>query len=257
MPDRKPTKQFKFPEDFMRVDFGERIGYADLVIEQHGYRMWYEPMIWCPCISIITTGGFSIEKGTGQPNPACPKCKGTGRIYLDGKETKGLVFGLNRRVLEFLRQLGRVEAGTYMATIHSEITVNYFDRFYLIDVELPITELFIASPDKKFILSHNPVKILKIFIHIPDLNNPENSQVEEITVNDYLMDYDNAILEITKDLPEQYSLSVKYLGSPWFYVNELLHFYRMQYVKEHLDKEYKSKLPTQVVCKRGDLIKTG
>lgn len=255
-PPRTPQIKFKFPREFMRVDFGERIGYADLIIEQHGYKIWYEKMIFCPCISLISVSGFNVEGGIGQPNPACPKCKGTGRIYLDGRSSLALLFSLNRKVLEYLKQIGRVDVGTVMATFHSDITCDYLDRFYLIDAEIPVNELFNKSADNTYYLQHNPVKVLYCFIYYPNLTNPENSIVEQLTKDDYLVNYDDNILTITKNITaEKYTISVKYIGRPWFYVVDVLHFYRSQIVSEHLDKDYVVKLPQQAICKRGDLIK--
>jgi hypothetical protein len=255
-PQRIPDKVITFPENFMNLDFGERIGYADLIIRQHGYRLIYEKMVFCPCISLVTSQGFSIEGGMGQPNPSCPKCQGTGRIYQEGVESMGIISALNRRVLEYLRHVGRVDVGTYMATLHSELTVDYLDRFYLIDVEIPINELFSNSIDNTYHLAHNPVKVEFVYLYAPNKENPAESIVEQLSPSDWIVDYNTDTLEIRKaNLPPVYNLSVKYLGRPWFYVTDLIHFYRMQYVSEHFDRKYKVKLPQSVICRRGDLFK--
>lgn len=246
----------KFIKGFANPDLGDFISMFDNAIENQGYSIEYQEHMICPCVSLNTVSGFTIEGGIGSPNPVCPQCKGYGKLYVNSQYAKALVYSITQNIREFTDG-GKVEIGTVMITPKSEIKLNYFDRFRLIDEEMVVNELFKNTPDNVYILNHNPLTIKKIYMYIPNLNNPQNSTISELVYpGDYTIDLENAKITLTlASYPQNYNLSILYLGNPWFYIINLAHHARGRRVKLHRPEEQWLSLPRTGMAKRGDLIK--
>jgi len=241
---------------FANPDLGRFITHFDNAIENQGYNIEYQYHITCPCVSMNTMSGWTIEGGIGSPNPVCPTCKGTGKAYIETINTKAIIHSIIQRPREYT-EAGRIELGTIMVTPKSEIKLNYFDRLRLVDEEFVVNELISSNTEHIYILQHNPLTIKKVLMYIPNIQDPKTSIVQELIFNeDFTVDLAKSTITLKlSSYPSKYNLSVLYLGNPWFYIIDVIHHARGRRIKLKEPEEKWYSLPRQGLAKRGDIIK--
>lgn len=100
----------------------------DQAIDDHGYKIWVEKALKCPC----------ANHETGQPLPNCSNCQGMGWFFIDRKETRCLIQNINQNTK--YQRWTEEDRGTISISASYEDRMAFMDRIILPEVEAVFTE---------------------------------------------------------------------------------------------------------------------
>lgn len=148
-----PPSMYGQPQVFFRPkDF-------DAVIWAHGYDITCEQAIRCPC-----------QGASGAPMPDCQNCHGSGYFYVNPKETRALITGLNR-ITNYVQWAPEL-MGTAAITVRDEDKelIGYLNRIVVNDEYAWFTEMVVArsmnEETEAVFLSYAPLEIKAAFIYM-------------------------------------------------------------------------------------------
>ena len=110
-----PEQTVTEPQQFFQL------GGLEQMIEQHGYKIYLDSMIECPC------------RGKDSKHlPSCKNCGGTGWSVVKRTETKAVLQSANlyTRFLEWSEE----KLGTIRVTLKDQDRCKYMDRIIVLDV---------------------------------------------------------------------------------------------------------------------------
>lgn len=241
------------PHAFQRVDFGEKLRFFEQAVRQHGYQVSFTPVSLCPCLVVPKDGG------DGTPDVNCPSCVGLGRLYDEDRSytTKALLTGINRDV-RVQQPEGRYEMGTVAATFNwrletgVEVTINYWDRFRMVDAFVPVLESRRLQPHEDRVkLRFQPREIVSVYSRDP----VTRALVCIVVGQDASLDVEKG--ELLLGGAKKYEgmpLAITYTGQPPYYIVDLPNQYRGEPVKQGFPEERWGRVPMFCLARRGDFI---
>lgn len=221
----------EYAMDIGRVDF-EPLK-MDIAVLQHAYRMIWQKSSLCSCIS----------QETGQPDPTCPACSGTGFLYFNSYQIFGLVYAVETD-RDFI-PLGQYTIGKIKATIRAQDHVTYHDRLIFPDTVTVYSENLIYNPDANgYVKLHfNCVEMDSIHVLSKEITDYEINAADTtlLHIND------------TTNVQPGMGISVRYYFNPVYVVEEMPHEIRGTSVKKGYPEPTWFELPKQVVARREDI----
>lgn len=137
----QPPSGFAFVDRIEKPPTSFDLGDFDAEIEGNGTRVIWEQAVRCPCRSV---------GGTGQADPTCAICDGSGYLYHSSAQIKVM---LNRPGVEakWMDQWGDWSNGDGEITPRSEVLLGYRDRLTMLDSVFRLEEL-VEMPDQGQVL---------------------------------------------------------------------------------------------------------
>jgi len=130
----------------------------DAAIWSHAYDIRCEKAVRCPC-----------QGASGAPMPDCQNCHGSGYFYVNPRETRALITGLNR-ITNYVQWAPEL-MGTAAITVRDEDKnyLSYLDRVVVLDEYAIFSEMVVGRQmDEETVavfLSYAPLQIEAVFIY--------------------------------------------------------------------------------------------
>jgi len=223
----------------VRVDFREND--FDQFIWEHGYNLVIEKSITCPC------------QGAGSHTALsdCQNCRGSGFVFINPIQTKGLVTGI-REALQ-LKEWSLEYSGDVSITLREVDRAAWMDRITLIDDESILSEICTLreSETSKFIFTSYEVRSIEdLFVFIGSENSLIRIPQGQYTINpanrySITIDYDFDSLDGFNG-----TISIRYLHNIQYHIHSTPHDIRSQFKKNRNGQLEKQKLPNQYLGRR-------
>jgi len=234
-----PVNQRQWQKNFMWVDGGERVKAFDNFIRQHGQDIIINKIITCPCC---------LRNDTGQPDPSCIFCKGSGRKYdKNDVNTRAVIMGLNKETETNLSTGITLDIGTVQITFYASIRVTLWDKIIGLNNNITMQDV-INSYETDVELQTEILEIEQAYIYVSSTEQRDITKTIKINT-----DKKRNIIINKKYL--RTPISIRYKARPYFYVMRMLNEYRGVNIKLALPAEEWVDMPFSVIAQRGDLIK--
>jgi len=230
-----------------RVDFKKRN--FDILVEQKGLNLCHEKAIRCSCVMEVN----------GSPLSDCVSCNGSGWIWYDLKEIKGVLTGIGFDP-KFM-QYSRVNLGTANLTVRYDDAqrLSWFDRITLVDGQTVFHEnifphLRTGDTVAQELTTYSILEIDKIFLFID-----ANTQQQELVVGtDFTFSGRSITLstELRNELIQQSGndikkcISIRYRHRPQYVVMDLQNDIRNTNVVTTGGSEELNHMPIHALVKR-------
>ena len=233
-----------------RVDF--YVDQYDEIILQKGMVALWEESMTC----------FCLTEDSGQPNFNCTVCNGSGYIYAAPKETRVLTSGLSGKF--DLTNIGLVPKGVAYATSLSNVLMGFHDRLTFPDFNSKYSQVITFNDGKSNRLYRPAKRIIRCLAleaeYIPeDMPVPEgnidNTAEEVQVIPDFKISEDGFYIEWTNIetwIPDGARVSVLYVTSPSYIIDDITHELRATYVQFKQKTETFKELPKQYSLRRED-----
>lgn len=235
----EPKKIIKTNEDtvgYMRLDFEK--GQFDALIEFKGYPIIWERAIPCPCSKMGQTANKT----------SCKNCAGTGWVFINPTEIKGLITSINKdtKYKEWSVEL----LGTFAVTVNSKHRLNFMDRLTVVGSRAIHSENIIVrqTESKKFIRTIYPI------ISIVDIFKFE-SVYNKLKLLKYQEDYTysgNQVVFNTLEYGD--SVTVTYLHELQYHILDLNHDVRNTVILDNYSQEQVKELPISAVARKTHIV---
>lgn len=205
----------------------------------HGAPVVWEKSYLCAC-----------RTETGQPDPNCAYCGGTGIAFRDPKETQVMLQAMDRSISN--QETGLVLAGTAIGTTLQEDRVGFRDRIKFDDQSIPTSLLLkVTQADVTHGVSLRYDVESVDFVQL----NHGKRKMEFLDPNSLNIDYDKGLFTPTQDMVGKV-ISLSMTVALRFYVIDILREGRYQYNNDaRLNKENRKlqKLPRKLLLRREDM----
>ncbi|MFA5704660.1 MAG: hypothetical protein WC982_14245 [Advenella sp.] len=231
----EPKKITKIPENttgYLRLDFDK--GQFDALIENKGYPVVWERAIPCPC----------TKGDKNPPQSSCKNCEGTGWVFINPYEIKGIITSINKDTK--YREWSVERIGTFAITVNSKHKLNFMDRITVLGSKSVHSERALVKKiqDKYFIRTIYPiVDILDIF--------KLESVYKKLKLLEFGVDYifsGNQVIFNTLESGD--SISISYLHELQYHILDLNHDVRNTVVIDNYSREQNVELPISAIARR-------
>lgn len=218
---------------FARADFKPEL--FDHAIRQKGMIVEWEQAMFCSC----------IDMESGQPDYACPHCKGKAYIYTEPKRTKAVVTSINGRKEQDKQGLG--DYGTAYLTPLSSDFVGYRDKFTFPDFKIKYSQLInIDAYTKTSTQTMYPIIDILVL---------QQDGVQLRPGIDFNILDDKRTIQIVDEFNASGKFSILYTIHPVYVAMGPIHELRGTYcMKQGQGEEYFVALPSQFQIKREDFL---
>lgn len=211
----------------------------DKLINDRGNNAEWEQAMVCSCVS----------RDSGQPRFDCPICGGSGYRYLTPRKIVVAVSSLNGSIKQETLQL--YEPGTCYITPKSNIIMGYRDRLRFTDFRCKFSEVikWDAESAAKGVSPRTYRDIREVLMVCDDSYEYEEGVDFDVSDDMYHLIWRNKSVDLTSA-----RMSILYLTTPSYLVNDLLHELRGTISdRKHPSATYEE-LPKQYRCSREDFI---
>lgn len=226
------------PEDVgnPQVNF-DRKQFDDLIWDK-GYLSNIERALKCPCLTVTS----------GQANPACKNCGGSGWFFIDKQQTRLVCTSLtNRNKYEVWT---KENAGTVSISARPQDKLGFMDRITLLELQRWFTETLelktsISEPGNMFtFVTYQPIEIYEIYLFISPSDPLQYlTKDTDYTVNDGLIKVTKSFIDsLDLNIEGNPTLTIRYTHNPTFHVLD---------VNRDLIKQ-----PSKEDCKTGEKLET-
>jgi len=234
---KKITKSSENTTGFLRLDFNK--DQFDALIETKGYPLVWERAIPCPC----------SKQGESANKSSCKNCIGTGWVFLNPMEIKGLVTSINKdtKYKEWSIEL----LGTFAITVNSKNRLNFMDRITVLGSRTTHSEVLKVkrSETKYFVRTIYPIiEVVDIFKFESVYNKLKLLKFEE----DYIFNGDQVVF--LKNIKHDDSITVSYLHQLQYHILDLNHDVRNTVVLDNYSREQNKELPISAIARRSHVV---
>ncbi len=236
MEEKRISKTSENTIGYMRLDFEK--GQFDALVEMKGYPVIWERAIPCPC----------AKMGQSASKTSCKNCAGTGWVFINPTEIKGLITSINKstKYKEWSVEL----LGTFAVTVTSVNRLNFMDRLTIKGSRAVHSENLLVkqTASKKFIRTiYSILEVVDIF----KFDNVYN----KLKLLKYQEDYTysgNQIVFTTLEYGD--SVTVTYLHELQYHILDLNHDVRNTVVLDNYSQEQVKELPISAVARRTHIV---
>lgn len=221
--------------DFITPDF-------DALVWNKGNTLIIEKALPCPC-----------SRRTKEYQPACKNCQGTGWVFINPLEAKGVIQSINKttRYKEWSVEM----VGTVAITIESRFQLSYMDKIKVkessvLDAENLIIKKFGTSPGQLFTNTIYPITRVDTLFLFKSVDEP---LIPLVFGEDYTV-LENKLLFLGSKVKEGDSITVRYFHTLQYNVIDLNHDIRNAYYLDEKLKEVQNPLPISAIARKTHYI---
>jgi len=234
---KKIIKSSESTTGYLRLDFNK--DQFDALIENKGYPVVWERAIPCPC----------SRQGESANKSSCKNCAGTGWVFLNPTEIKGLVTSINKdtKYKEWSIEL----LGTFAITVNSKYRLNFMDRITVLGSRTIHSETLRVkkTQSKYFVRTIYPIiEIVDIFKFINVHNKLQLLKFGE----DYSFNGNQIVF--LKNIEYDNSITVSYLHELQYHILDLNHDVRNTTILDNYSREQNKELPISAVARRSHVV---
>lgn len=223
----------------VRVDFREND--FDQFIWEHGYNLLIEKSVTCPCAGAGSHTALSD----------CQNCRGSGFVFINPLQTKGLVTGI-REALQ-LKEWSLEYSGDVSITLRDVDRGAWMDRVTLVDDVSIFSEIcsLRVSESSQFIFTSYEVRDIEdVFVFTGSENklvriSPDDYSINPLNPYNIIFNYDFDNLESFNG-----TVSLRYKHNIQYHIYSTPHDIRSQWKKNRNGQMEKQKLPNQYLGRR-------
>ena len=235
--EKKIVKTSEKTVGYMRLDFDK--GQFDALIEMKGNPLIWERAIPCPC----------ARRSKSANKTTCQNCAGTGWVFINPTEIKGLVTSINKdtKYKEWSVEL----LGTFAITVNSKYRLNFMDRITVVGSSTVHSENLIVSQTgtKKFVRTVYPIsEIMDVFKF--------ESVYNKLKLLKYQEDYTFSGNQIVflKNVECDDSITVTYLHELQYHILDMTHDVRNTVVLNNYSQENVTELPISAIARKSHIV---
>lgn len=184
------------------------------LIQNHGYDVYIEKALRCPC----------VDRATGQALSTCKNCLGRGWFFVDRRETRLVAQGMEN--LRRNEQYGEVNRGLARITARAVDKLGFMDRIIMRQLEAYYTEIirpFEYGDELVAYPVYEPLFVTNMYLYVGDTTKllPIPEEMYRIEGNKIVFDSSLADEVPVEDMNERFphlSISIRYAYNPTYHI---------------------------------------
>lgn len=247
----KPTA-VQTPPTFIENRTGWRVGDFEKLIQTHGYDVFIDRAMRCPC----------VDRATGQALSTCKNCLGRGWFFVNRHETRIIAQRMDNK--KRYQDWSEVNQGNASITTKGIDKLGFMDRIILTQLEAYYSEILrpiVYDGELLVYPVYEPLYITDIFLFIGDYTKLQPIPKEMYKIDKNKLVFDKGLMEIIPvgDVNEKtpnISITVRYAYYPVYHVidinRELMKVRESQFCS--YDDEQLRQMPINVTARKAHYI---
>lgn len=209
MPQRSVNIQVA-PDLVSKPDVRFDKGNFDAFVWKHGYPVYHDKMIQCPC------------GGTGHPNVTCGNCLGTGWVLVERVQTRMVLQSINLDTK--FKEWSVEKTGTVKITALDKDVLNFMDRVVALQAVAPFSELLkirtriLETPNKFAYSSYDIIGIIGVYRWTSD----SAALTRMVEGTDFTYERNKIIFSDIYDNNSDLRVTIKYWHNPQFHIIDVM-----------------------------------